>query len=301
MSQKTAIWMDGKFSESADVPVLTHSLQYGSGVFEGIRAYSSKDGVSIFRLSDHIKRFLNSAKIYSMELGYGQKDLEEVVKSLVKRSGLASCYIRPFAFYNDHNIGLSTEGKKVSVFIAAVPFGAYFGAGKEKGISCKISSWHRINSMILPPEAKGSGNYANSVLASSEAKASGAEEAILMSGNGYVAEGPGENIFIVKDGKLLTPSKDADILLGITRDTIIKIAENSGIVVHERNIHREELYTCEEAFFCGTAAELTPIVRIDSRKVGNGRPGPITKMLSEKYSAVVTGNDAEFKGWLYYI
>ena len=298
MRSKAAIWMDGKFLESADVPVLTHSMQYGSGVFEGIRAYRIPGGVSIFRLSDHLKRFVNSARIYSMDITYTAKELESAVKLLVKKSKLDSCYIRPFAFYNDHNIGLSTEGKRVSVFIAAVPFGAYFGSGKENGISCKVSSWHRINSMILPPEAKGSGNYANSILASGEAKAAGADEAILLSANGYVAEGPGENIFLIKDGKLLTPSKEADILLGITRDSIIKIAENIGIEVQERNIHREELYTCDEAFFTGTAAELTPIVSVDSRKIGTGKPGPITKMLADKYSAVVTGGDSEYGSWL---
>jgi branched-chain amino acid aminotransferase len=273
-------------------------MQYGSGVFEGIRAYRTAGGVSLFRLSDHIKRFVNSARIYSMEIGYTAKELEAVVASLVKKSGLESCYIRPFAFYNDHNIGLSTEGKTVSVFIAAVPFGAYFGPGKEKGIACKVSSWHRINSTIMPPEAKASANYANSILANGEAKAVGADEAILLSVNGYVAEGPGENIFLVKDGMLLTPSKDADILLGITRDSIIKIAENMGIEVQERNIHREELYTCDEAFFTGTAAELTPIIAVDSRKIGAGKPGPIMKTLAEKYSAVVTGRDAEYGSWL---
>ncbi len=298
MRSKTAIWMDGKFLESAEVPVLTHSMQYGSGVFEGIRAYRTSDGVSLFRLSDHVKRFMNSARIYSMGMGYTAEELESAITLLVKKSGLESCYIRPFAFYNDPNIGLSTEGKRVSVFIAAVPFGAYFGSGKEKGIACKVSSWHRINSMILPPGAKSSGNYANSILASGEAKSAGADEAILLSANGYVAEGPGENIFLVKDGKLLTPSKEADILLGITRDSIIKIAENTGIDVQERNIHREELYTCDEAFFTGTAAELTPIVAIDSRKMGAGKPGPMTKMLAEKYSNIATGNDAEYGSWL---
>lgn len=297
------IWIDGRFVEGAgaDVPVLTHSMQYGSGIFEGMRAYKAKEGVSIFRLGDHVRRFLNSARIYSMDLGYSGKELADVTKSLVKRSGLESCYIRPFAFYNDQNIGLSTEGKKISVLIAAVPFGAYFGAGKEKGIRCKVSSWQRINSTVLPPQAKGSGNYANSILASAEAKASGADEAILLSDNGRVAEGPGENIFLVRDGRLLTPSKDADILLGITRDSIIRIAEYTGLEVEERNVHREELYTCDEAFFTGTAAELTPIVSIDSRPIGKGKPGPITKMLAEKYSAATTGNEPEFGPWLNYV
>lgn len=302
-SEKRFSWLDGKFVDesSANVPILTHSLQYATGIFEGIRAYKAKRGTAIFRLEDHMKRLLRSAKIYDMELGYSSEELCHAASELVKKNKLESCYIRPFAFYNDHQIGLSPAGKKISTYIASVPFGAYFGGGKEKGISCKVSSWKRMNSSILPPSAKASGNYTNSIIANLEAKKAGADEAILLSTNGYVAEGSGENIFLVQNGKLLTPSKSSDILVGITRDSIIKIAANMGLEVMEREVHREELYSAEELFFTGTASEVTPITTVDSRKIGAGKPGPITKMLAEKYASAVSGQKSEFSGWLTYV
>lgn len=302
MAEKQYVWLDGKFIDfgNAKVSILTHSLQYGSGVFEGIRAYNTKKGTAIFRLHEHFRRFVNSAKIYSMKMDYDQKFLEKAAIELVRKNKLQSCYIRPFSFYNDMRIGLNTTGKKVSTAIMAVPLGNYF-EGKEKGISCKVSSWRRISSETLPPHAKGSGNYMNSILASQEAKENGATEAIMLGLDGYVAEGPGENIFLVSDNKLVTPSESSDILLGITRDSIIKIAENLGVIVEEREVHREELYTSDELFFSGTAAELTPITKVDGRKVGNGEVGPITKLLSQHFTEVVTGADAEFEHWLTYI
>ncbi len=302
MVQKRYVWFDGKFVdyEEAKVPVLTHSLQYGSGIFEGIRAYKAAKGTAIFRLDDHVKRFFNTAAIYSMPLPVGKKVLRNAIVETVARNRLVSCYVRPYGFYNDQQIGLSVVGKKASVVVAAVPFGSYF-ANKDKGIKCKVSSWQRINSLIMPPEAKGSGNYLNSILASLEAKKAGADEAVLLSHDGYVAEGPGENIFLVQDGRLVTPSKAADILLGITRDTVIKLAEAEGLVVEERNVHREELYTSDELFFTGTAAELTPITSVDSRRIGSGKAGPITKMLLGAYGDAVTGQNSEFSDWLTYV
>ncbi len=296
-------WLDGKFIGAADanVPILTHSLQYATGIFEGIRAYKVKRGTAIFRLQDHMKRLIRSAKIYDMELGYSEKQLCDAALQLVKKNALESCYIRPFAFYNDHKIGLPTMGKKISTFIAAVPFGAYFGGGEQKGISCKVSSWRRINSSILPPQAKASGNYANSIIANVEAKKCGADEAILLSMGGYVAEGSGENIFLVQNGMLVTPSKESDILPGITRDSILKIAQNMGLETEEREVHREELYNADELFFTGTASEVTPITRVDFKPVGQGKPGPITKTLAARYSDVVLGNDSEFSAWLSYV
>jgi branched-chain amino acid aminotransferase len=300
---KLKVWLDGKFVKynDAKVPILTHSLQYGSGIFEGIRAYEAKDGTAVFRLKEHVKRFLNTAKIYSMPLGFTDKEIFKAIVDCVRINKLKSCYIRPFAFYNVDQIGVSAYGKKVSVFVAAIPFGDYFGEGKTKGIRCKISSWHRINSEILPVEAKASGNYVNSIIANYEAKNSGFDEAILISTEGYVAEGSGENIFLVKNNKLITPSDSADILLGITRDSIMKIAENFGLEVEEREVHREELDSAEEVFFTGTAAEITPIVNIDGIKIGTGKPGPITKMLAQKYDEVVAGENDEFKQWLTYV
>ncbi len=287
--------------KDAVVPILTHSMQYGSGIFEGIRAYKTTKGAAIFRLDDHIKRFFRSAKIYAMDLGYTQREIHDAVIKSVSHNRLDSCYIRPFAFYDDDSIGISTTGKKISVFIAARPFGAYYGKGRDNGISCKISSWQRINSLILPPEAKASGNYINSIIANLDARMAGAEEAILTSFDGYVAEGPGENIFIVEDGALVTPSREADILLGITRDSIIKMAKSLSMQVVERNIHKEELYTCDEAFFAGTAAEITPITKIDGRKVGKGSPGPITNALGNMYSRIANGQEKAFDSWLTYV
>jgi branched-chain amino acid aminotransferase len=302
MAGKQYVWMDGRLVDfkSANVHILTHSLQYGSGIFEGIRAYKTMTGTAIFRLEEHVRRFLETAKIYDMNLGFSHNQLKDAITDLVKKNGLESCYIRPFAFYNDQRIGLSVTGKKISVAIAAVAFGNYF-EDKNKGIKCKVSSWRRINSEIMPPHAKGSGNYMNSVLASEEAKRNGADEAILLGLDGYVAEGPGENIFLVKDEKLLTPPESADILLGITRDSIIKVAESMGLVVEERNVHREELYIADELFFTGTAAELTPITSVDGKRIGLGHIGPITKMLSEKFTQIVTGEDKQFSNWLSYL
>ncbi len=296
------VWLDGRFIEfgKANVHILTHSLQYGSGIFEGIRAYKTAKGPAIFRLKDHIDRFLRSAKIYSMSLAYDSETLQDAVVRLVHKNGLQGCYIRPFAFYNDARIGLSVSGKKISVALAAVEFGSYF-KDKNTGIKCIVSSWRRINSDILPPQAKASGNYLNSIIASEDAKRSGAEEAILLSLDGCVAEGPGENIFLVGNGKLITPSEDSDILLGITRDSLIKMAESKGLTVEERHVHREELYTADELFFCGTAAELTSIINVDGRIIGTGKPGPITKMLSDAYIKVTTGMNDEFSDWLTYI
>ncbi|MCL4375701.1 branched-chain amino acid transaminase [Candidatus Marsarchaeota archaeon] len=296
------VWLDGKIikSEEANVPILTHSLQYGSGIFEGIRAYKTDRGGAIFRLEDHVRRFFNSARIYSINLGISQAEFKNAIIETVKKNGLDECYIRPFAFYNDQSIGLGVSGKKVSVAVMAIPFGHYF-ANKENGIRCRVSSFHRINSLILPPQAKASGNYINSILASMEAKRSGADEAILLSSNGYVAEGPGENIFIVKDNALITPSASSDILIGITRDSVIRIAANEGIDVEEREVHREELLTCDEAFFTGTAAEITPIISVDSEKLGEGKVGKITSKIGRLYSDITLGKKSKYANWLTYL
>ncbi len=294
------VWLDGKIMDYADakVPILTHSLQYGSGIFEGIRAYKNDSGTAVFRLGDHVRRFFETAKIYSMNLGFSENDISKAILQVIKLNGLDSCYIRPFAFYRDDGIGMTTSGKHVSVFIAAVPFGAYFGSGVDKGIKCKVSSWRRINSDILPVRAKASGNYINSIIAENEAHASGYDEAILLSLNGYIAEGPGENIFLVKKGRLLALGEQSDILLGITRDSIIKVARDEGIEVVEANVHREELYTADEVFFAGTAAEVTPIINVDGIQVGNGMVGSLTSKIASTYRDIVSGKNARYKDWL---
>ncbi len=294
------VWLDGKIIGygEAKVPILTHSLQYGSGIFEGIRAYKTDGGASIFRLRDHVRRFFETAKIYSMDLKFSREQIEDAIIEVLKANRLDSCYIRPFAFYNTDGIGMSTAGKSVSIFIAAIPFGAYFGNGIENGIKCKTSSWRRINSDILPVRAKASGNYINSIIAGNEAKASGFDEAVLLSYDGYIAEGPGENIFMVKDGRLMTPSAECDILFGITRDSLIKFAKDEGMEVVETCMHREELYTADEVFFAGTAAEITPIVNVDGIKVGTGAPGEMTKKLADAYRKIVQGRNPKYSNWL---
>ena len=301
-NSKLYVWYNDKILDyaKASVPILTHSLQYGSGIFEGIRAYETKKGAAIFRIDDHINRFLNSAKMYNMNLGYTHKIIKMAIIDVVKKNNMKSCYIRPFAFYDNDEIGLDVTGKKISVYIAAHEFGAYFGNNKSKGITCKVSSWHRINSKILPIKAKASGNYLNSIVASNEAKMMGFDEAILISDNGYVAEGPGENIFLIKDGKLITPNESSDILLGITRNTVIELAEDMGFIVEQRVVRRDELYTADELFFTGTAAEITPILSVDKIKISN-KPGLITATLSDKYDNVVHGKEIAYDGWLTYL
>lgn len=299
MDETSKVWYNGEMMPYGDakVPVLTHSLQYGTGIFEGIRAYETKDGAAIFRLEEHMKRFLRTAHIYSYDLGYGLDELMEAVKKVVKENNLKSCYIRPFAFVDDDQINLVTHGKKISTYIAALPFNTLFEGGAG-GIRCKVSSWRRINSNILPIQAKASGNYINSIAADLDAHASGFDEAILLSGNGFVAEGAGENIFLVEDGELITPSKESDILLGITRDAVIRLARSLGIDVTERFVHRDELYYAEEIFFAGTAAEVTPIVNVDGVSVGDGSVGPITTKLRETFFKTVKGENAQFQSWL---
>jgi branched-chain amino acid aminotransferase len=302
MEKQQYLWLDDKFVKFADanVHVLTHSLQYGSGIFEGIRCYKTAKGPAIFRLQDHFKRFYRSIKIYGMPVKPTSDKLESATKSLISKNGLESAYVRPFAFYNHVGIGFTTKGKSASVAIAAVPYDSLY-KDAENGIRCRVSSWMRINSSILPPGAKASGNYLNSIIASQEAKNSGYDEAIFMTTDGYICEGPGENIFMVKDGVLITPPDYADILLGITRDSVIKIAEKAGIALQQRPIRREELYTADEVFFSGTAAEITPVISVDSRHVGSGAVGKLTSEIRTKYHKIVTGNDKAFSYWLTFI
>lgn len=297
------VWFDGKTMgfDEATVPVTVHSLQYGSGIFEGIRAYKTDKGPAVFKLKEHTRRFFDTAKIYGMNLGYTPEEINEAIKNTIKINKLDSCYIRPFAFYNDVRVGLSTENKKVSVYIAAFPMGSYFGEAQERGARCKTSSWRRINSDILPVRAKASGNYLNSILTNREVRNAGFDEAILLSGNGYLAEGPGENLFVIRDGKLFTPGTEADILGGITRDTIIRIAEDKGLEVVQREIHREEIYVADEAFFCGTAAEVTFISSVDGIDVGDGKKGPITQDIAKTYSDTVSGKVSKYQNWLTYV
>jgi len=300
MVNEGRVWLDGQMMNYRDatVPILTHSLQYGSGIFEGIRSYSYGTSASIFRLQDHVERFFRSMKIYSMKTDFTKEEIVKAIVEVVSVNHLTDAYIRPFVFYNDDRIGLGTTGKKISVYIAAVPFKSYFSEQKSKGLRCKVSSWHRPGSSYLPIEAKASGNYLNSVLANREAVTAGYDEAILTSTSGYVSEGPGENIFLVSGNEVITPGRDSDILIGLTRDTVMKLAMDSGLTVTERFVHREELYTANELFFAGTAAEISPIVEVDGVPISGGAAGSITTKIAKLYNNTVTGKVKKYENWL---
>ncbi|MDA1339310.1 MAG: branched-chain amino acid transaminase [Proteobacteria bacterium] len=297
------IWFDNVLVpwREAKTHVLTHTLHYGLGVFEGVRAYETKNGTAIFRLEDHTKRLFNSAHIVGMKMPYDKEALNNAHKISVKENNLKSAYIRPMAFYGSEAMGISAKTLTTHVIVAAWSWGAYMGQeALEKGINVKTSSFsrHHVNSTMC--KAKANGNYLNSILAHQEATTDGYDEALLLDSQGFVAEGSGENIFIVKNGKLITPSLTS-ALEGITRDSVMTISKDMGIEVIERNITRDEIYTADEAFFTGTAAEVTPIKQLDKRQIGTGVRGQITGEIQSIYFDAVKGNNAKYKKWLSYI
>lgn len=295
------IWKDGKLVpwREATTHVLTHSLHYGMGVFEGVRAYKQADGsTAIFRLAEHTERLLNSAKIFMMDVPYSAEELMEAQKEVVRANQLESCYLRPLAFYGSEKLGVSTVGCSVHVIIAAWPWGAYLGEeGITKGIRVKTSSFMRHHVNVTMCRAKATGNYLNSILANREATMNGYDEALLLDVNGYVAEGAGENVFIVKHGKLIEPQVTSG-LEGITRRTIIQLAEDLGIPFESRLMTRDDIYLADECFFTGTAAEVTPIRELDDRKVGSGVRGPITEKLQAAFFDIVAGKNPKYAGWM---
>ena len=296
------IWMNGKLVDwkDAKIHVLTHALHYGSGVFEGIRCYKTDRGPAVFRLKEHMKRLENSAKMYMKKIPYSVDELCKATKDLIKANKLDACYIRPIAYRGYGEMGLNPTNAKVDVAIAVWPWGTYLGEeGLKNGIRAKISSFQRISPNILPSGAKASGQYINSILAKLEVLDVGYDEAIMLDSRGFVSEGPGENLFMVKDGVIYTPPEHASILAGITRDAVMKMARDMGYEVKETDITRGMLYLADEAFFTGTAAELTPIREIDGRKIG--KPGPITKKLQEKFFDTVKGKAKEYEDWLDYV
>jgi len=298
------IWMDGKLVpwKKANVHVLTYTLHYGLGVFEGIRCYKTAKGPAVFRLKDHIKRLENSAKLVGMKLPYSVYGLVKATKKTIKANDIKECYIRPIAFYGYGVMGLNPEGAPVNVAIAVWSWGTYLGEeGLERGVRVKISPWLRIDQRILPPQAKLVANYANSIFAKRDALNSGYDEAILLNLKGFIAEGPGENVFIVKDGVLITPPLSAGALGGITRDSIIKVAKDQGVKFEERNVSREQLYKADEAFFTGTAAEVTPIREVDGKPIGGGKRGPITEKLQRIFFNAVRGKELKYESWLDYV
>jgi branched-chain amino acid aminotransferase len=294
------IWYDGKMVpwRDATTHVLTHSLHYGLGVFEGVRAYKTDKGTAIFRLKDHTDRFFRSAHILGMKMPYDKETLMEAQKAAVRDNKLESAYIRPMAFYGAEAMGISAKTLSTHVIVAAWSWGAYMGdEALEKGIRVKTSSFSRHHVNVTMCKAKASGNYMNSIQAHQEAIQDGYDEALLLDVDGFVAEGSGENIFIVRRGKLLTPDLSS-ALEGITRDTIVELAEEMGLQVIEKRITRDEVWSADEAFFTGTAAEVTPIRELDNRKIGNGGRGPITEKLQSLYFDVVKGRSPKHQDWL---
>tara|TARA_B100000575_G_scaffold294648_1_gene312648 strand:+ start:4689 stop:5606 length:918 start_codon:yes stop_codon:yes gene_type:complete len=297
------IWMNGTFVpwRDASVHILTHTLHYGMGVFEGIRCYQIKNGGAVFRLDDHIRRLFNSAKIFEIKIPYDVNKIKYAILELIEKNSLKSCYIRPLVFYGSEKMGLSTEGCSVNVSIAAWAWGTYLGDdGLNNGIKVKTSSFsrHHVNSALV--RAKACGYYINSILAHQEVARHGYDEALILDTDGYVSEGAGENIFIVRNGTLLTTDLST-CLEGITRDTVISLARELGFHLVEKRITRDEIYSAEEAFFTGTAAEITPIVSLDDRKIGAGRRGTITKKLQDLFFDIVNGNNKSHENWLTHV
>ncbi len=293
------VWFDGKYvlTEKAQVPITTHAIHYGTSVFEGIRAYWNGKNLFVFRLDDHVKRFRRSGQFYNISLNFSDKVISDAITGICRKNEIKkSCYIRPFYFVGDYGINLHvTEKAPTNVAIFTFPFGDLFN---KNGISAGVVSWRKFSDMSTPTQAKMGGNYLNSIIATQEAKRNGFDEAILLDHIGNVSEAPGENIFIVRDGQLLTPSIASSALEGITRDAIIKIALDLDIDFIERDISRSELTMSDEIFLTGTAAEITPIISMDSKKIGNGKPGNITKKMMQEYSDIVMNKNEDYTHWL---
>ena len=299
MEQAELIWHNGEFVpwEDAKVHVLSHGLHYGTGVFEGIRCYETERGPAIFRHDDHLDRLAKSAELYYLELPYSTEEIAAATRELIRRNGLRSCYIRPLAFRGYGEMGLYAKSAPIEVIIAVWPWGAYLGEeGKKHGIRAKVSSWRRICPGGLIPHAKASGQYLNSILAKTESANAGYDEAILLDERGFVCEGSGENIFLVRDGEIVTPPHVASILDGINRKSVIQIARDLGYTVVERDIARAELYLAEEIFLTGTAAELVPVREIDDHPIGE--PGEITRVIQAKFEDALHGRAEEYLEWL---
>jgi branched-chain amino acid aminotransferase len=301
MQETEKIWFNGELVDWADakIHIGAHGLHYGSGVFEGIRCYETANGPAVFRLTDHLKRLENSAKFLYMELPYTVEELRAASHEVVAANGLAECYLRPIAFYGYGELGVHPGTNPIDVAIMSWPWGAYLGEeGLKRGVRAKVSSWKRIGPNTIPHVAKATGIYLNSMLAVLEATRAGYEEAILLTDDGYVADGSGENIFVVKDEILSTPDLSASILPGITRQTVMEIAQALGYAVHERQVIRSDLYVADEVFMCGTAAEVTPVRSVDDHEIGP--PGPVTKQIQDVFFDAVRGRDDRWLRWVEY-
>src|SRR3954454_17084901 len=299
MDTAELIWHNGEFVpwEDAKVHVLSHALHYGTGIFEGIRCYETERGPAIFRHADHLDRLAKSAELYHMPLPHSIDEIGEATRELIRRNGLRSCYIRPLAFRGYGEMGLYAQSSPIEVMVAVWPWGAYLGEeGKRHGVRAKVSSWRRISPAGLIPHAKASGQYLNSILAKTESANAGYEEAILLDERGFVCEGSGENIFLIRDGQIVTPPHVASILDGINRKSVIQIARDLGYTVVERDVARSELYLAEEIFLTGTAAELVPVREVDDHPIGE--PGEITRVIQGKFEDALHGRAEEYLEWL---
>lgn len=304
ITESEKIWMDGELVDWGDakIHVLTHGLHYGSGVFEGIRAYETDRGPAVFRLEEHVRRLFSSAKIFMIDIPFPEAEILDACKEIVHVNKLESCYIRPIVYAAYGEMGLNPLACSISVAIAAWPWGAYLGdEGTRNGIRLKISSWQRHHPNSMPPAAKGTGMYMNSSMAKVEAVKAGYDEAVLMSAQGFVSECTGENLFVVKDGVIYTPPTSAGALEGITQDSVIRIAKDMGYEIGTENLLRSDLYTADEIFLCGTAAEIVPVSSVDDRLAGDGRPGEITKSVQATYHDAVRGRLDRYKDWITYV
>jgi branched-chain amino acid aminotransferase len=301
MQETRKIWMNGELVDWGDakIHVGAHGLHYGSGVFEGIRCYETDAGPAVFRLTPHLERLHNSARLIHMELPYSVEDLRAASHELIGANGLSECYLRPIAFYGFGELGVHPGTNPVEVVLMSWPWGTYLGEDAiTNGIRAKVSSWKRVGPNTIPHVSKATGIYLNSMLAVMEATRAGYDEAILLTDDGYVADGSGENIFVVKDEVISTPDLSASILPGITRQAVIEIAQTLGYAVHERQLIRSDLYVADELFMCGTAAEVTPVRAVDDHEIG--APGPVTKAIQDVFFGAVRGRDERFSRWLEY-
>ncbi len=304
MDDRNIIWIDGFLYESQDakIHILTHSLHYGTAVFEGIRCYKTQKGLALFRLEDHLKRLFNSAKIYFMNIEYSMKELEDAIIKTIKKNGLDECYIRPLVYFGHGKMGVYPLNNKVSVSIAVWKWDEYIKKeNDEQGIRLMVSGWMRIDGRTMPVHAKATANYANSALARIEAIKSGFDEAILLNTAGKVVEASAENVFIVKNNTLITPPISSGSLEGITRDTVLALAKEDSIVTEIRDISKDELYLADEIFLTGTAAEIKSVGEIDNRMIGNGKTGTITKRMKKLFEKVTRGNHKYSEKWLIYL
>lgn len=304
MDDRNIIWIDGFLYENqnAKIHILTHSLHYGTAVFEGIRCYKTQKGLALFRLEDHLKRLFNSAKIYFMNIEYSMKELEDAIINTIKKNGLDECYIRPLVYFSHGKMGVYPLNNKVSVSIAVWKWDEYLKKeNDEQGIRLMVSGWMRIDGRTMPVHAKATANYANSALARIEAIKSGFDEAILLNTAGKVVEASAENVFIVKNKTLITPPISSGSLEGITRDTVLALATEDSILTEIRDISKDELYLADEIFLTGTAAEIKSVGEIDNRMIGNGKTGTITKRMKRLFEQSIRGNHKYSEKWLIYI